>query len=110
LAQALFSFGLIFLAGSLIAALAFHGEHRLIQLKKRAVWLLPFPAIFTCLIYGSLRASGWLVYTTDGWDTAGIWNYTNQNQGTLMLFLGGCLLIGVILAVYKNKFPKIESN
>ena len=44
-----------------------------------------------------------LLYAADGWDTGGAWNYTWQNRGVYVLFTCGCLLAGVLLAVWKER-------
>lgn len=93
----------LFTVAGAIGAIAFWCERMLIRTKKRILWLLPFPLLFLYLFYGALRVSGLLLYPTDGWDPWGIWNYTNQNQGTYIIFLCGCLLIGATLAIHKEK-------
>lgn len=95
--------GLLLMAGIFLSAISFWGERSLIRTKKRFFWVFPFPTLFVCLLYGGLRFSGLLLYSKDGWDTSGIWNYTNQNQGVLVIFLCVCLLSGAALAVHKEK-------
>ena len=88
-----------------ICAAAYCGERRLIQTGNRVLWMLPFPILTLGLLYGGLRFSGRLLYPADGWDQGGFWNYTNQNCGVRVLFICVCLLIGVILAAWKEKHP-----
>lgn len=101
--QLFFALGLLLMVGAILVAISFWGERSLIRTKKRFFWAFPFPTLFVCLLYGGLRFSGLLLYSKDGWDTSGIWNYTNQNEGMLIIFLCVCLLIGATLAVRKEK-------
>lgn len=103
LVQFFFFWGPVLLFGCAICAAAFWGARRLLQAKSRMLRALPFPLLSFCLLYGVLRGSGRLVYPSDGWDPSGIWNQTHQNEGTLILFLCGCLLIGAVLAVCKKR-------
>ncbi len=103
LVQIIFFFFFLFLAARCICAAAFFGERKLAQIRNRILWKLPFPILALGLLYGGLRFSGQLLYPTDGWDQWGAWNYTNQNCGAFIIFICGCLLIGTILAVRKEK-------
>ncbi len=101
LVQIIFFFFVLFLAAWCICAVAFFGERKLAQIRNRILWKPPFPILALGLLYGGLRFSGQLLYPTDGWDQWGPWNYTNQNFGAFIIC--GCLLIGTILAVSKEK-------
>ena len=93
-----------------VCAAALWSERKLIQRYNSIVWTLPVPILVVGLLYGSLRFSGKLLYSTDGWDSWGRWNYTNQNCGAWILFICGCLLIGVVLAMYKEKVYQRMGN
>ena len=107
--QFLFLLVLLLVVGTLVGAVSFWGECRLIRTKRRILWIIPFLVLTVCFIYGALRFSGLLLYATDGWDPSGIWNYTNQNQGMIVVFLCACLLIGAIFAV-RREVKKICEN
>lgn len=107
--QAVFFFLTLLFAAWCISAAAYWSEQKLIGTKNQIVYLLPFPILAVGLLYGGLRFSGQLFYSTDGWNQWGYWNYTNQNYGAGVLFICVCLLIGVVLAMYKGKnYLKME--
>lgn len=101
--QAVFFCFMLLLAAWCICAAAYWIERKLIRTGKRVLWTAPFPLLIAGLLYGALRFSGQLLYPIDGWDQWGLWNYTNQNCGVCILFTCGCLLIGVALAMHKEK-------
>ena len=103
LIQVLVFFFTLFLAASCIFAAAFWAERKLMQTKSRIFEILPLPIFASGILYGGLRFSGLLCYSTDGWDPWGYWNYTNQNCGVWILFVCGCMLIGAGSAMYKEK-------
>lgn len=101
--QVVFSYFILFLGAWWICAAAFWIERKLIRIEHRALWMAPFPILAAGFLYGGLRFSGQLRYLTDGWDQWGYWNYTNQSGGACVLFICGCLLIGAVLSVCKEK-------
>ena len=103
LVQIIWFFFIGILVAWCIGAIAFLGERKLIRTGNRILWSLPFPALASGLLYGGLRFSGQLLYPLDAWDQWGGWHYTNQNSGMRVLFICGCLLVGTILAVRKEK-------
>lgn len=103
LVQIIIFFFTVFLAVWCICAVAYWGEWKLIRTKNLIWRILPFPPLVIGMLYGGMRFSGRLLYSTDGWDQCGHWNYTNQNHGVYILFICGCMLIGAILAIHKEK-------
>lgn len=102
LVQMVASFFVLFLTAWCVGAAGFWSERKLAQTGNRVLGMLPFPILILGFLYGGLRFSGQLLYPTDGWDQWGFWNYTYQNCGMCLLFLCVCLLIGIILAIYKE--------
>lgn len=86
-----------------VGAVSFFGERRLLKSKISVLGTFPIIISVMGVLYGTLRFSGLLLYSTDGWDQWGHWNYTNQNSGIYTVFIFGCLLTGAILAVCKEK-------
>jgi len=101
--QFFFTYGLLALVAFGIGGAAFLGERTLCRTQKRVVWAAPFPVLLAGVVYGVLRATGCLLYAADGWDPSGPWNYTNQNEGALVLAVCGCLLTGAALALWKER-------
>ena len=102
LVQLVFALGLLLLVALILGGISFWGECKLYRTNKRVAWMFPILASVSCTAYGFLRFSGFLIYHADGWDVSGYWNYTNQNRGMFIVFVFGCLLMGVILAIYKE--------
>lgn len=101
--QVLFALGLLCLFWVCLGTAAFYGERGLLRMSSRVLWKLPFLVLVSVIVYGILRFWGVLLYSSDGWDSWGMWNATNQNQGMITLFLSVPLLIGTVLAVYREK-------
>ncbi len=104
LIQAIVYLIFLFLAAGCIAGLAFWSERRLFRLRRRVFAVLPLSIFAIGMLYGALRFSGQLLYSSDGWDPWGHWNYTNQNNGAIVLFLCACMWIGGLLAICREKF------
>lgn len=104
LVQVIFFFFILILAAWCIATIAFWSEHRLLKTKSCTLAILPLLISAIGTLYGGLRFSGKILYPADGWDQWGHWNYTNQNCGAVIFFLCVCILTGVILAMYREKF------
>lgn len=104
LVQVIFFFFILFLTAWCIAAIAFWSERKLLMAKSCTLAILPLPIFAIGMLYGGFRFSGQIRYPSDNWDQWGLWNYTNQNCGALICFLCVCILTGVILAMYKEKF------
>lgn len=102
LVQVVFYFGLLLMTSCLIVAFSSWIGRKLIQNGNRILIAILSSGIAVGLVYGALRLSGLLMYPTDGWDTSGVWNYTNQNSGTLIIFICVCLSIGAISAWRKR--------
>ncbi len=102
LVQLFFALGLLILVAALLGGISFWGERKLLRTNKRLLTTSPIVASVICILYGVLRFSGLILYSTDGWDTTGSWNYTNQNRGIFIIFVFGCLLTGMILAIFKE--------
>ena len=101
--QLVFAFGLLLLAGICIGSVSLGVERKLYRVGFKGIWLLPIIASIVSIFYGTLRFWGVLIYSADGWDSTGPWNYTNQNEGACVIYICGCLLVGMILAIYKEK-------
>jgi len=100
--QVFFTYGLLVLVACGMGGFAFLGERWLCRTQKRFLWAVPVPVLLAGLVYGVLRFSGCLLYAADGWDPSGPWNYTNRNEGALVLAVCGCLLTGAALALWRE--------
>ena len=101
--QFLYTYGVIIMAACVLGGAAFLGERRLYRTRRKLLWAAPFPLLLAGMIYGVLRFTGCLLYAADGWDPGGAWNYTWQNRGVYVLSVCGCLLVGCLLAVWKER-------